>query len=132
MRMGVNTLAFRMPQHRTFFDCDADCYGDVGEIPWEYNRLWGELLAKSGTSFFFSVKPGLYTKEQNRWLAAILTEASKQEQIAEPLDWQNTIYPQKWRSGDTLLSYDWYQDIGLRVVAGPGIIWEEYQEKKVF
>ena len=132
MRTGVNTLAFRMPQHRTFFDCDADCYGDVGEIPWEYNRLWGDLLAKSGTSFFFSVKPGLYTKEQNRWLAAILTEASKQEQIAEPLDWQNTIYPQKWRSGDTLLSYDWYQDIGLRVVAGPGIIWEEYQEKKVF
>ena len=132
MRTGVNTLAFRMPQHRTFFDCDADCYGDVGEIPWEYNRLWGDLLAKSGTSFFFSVKPGLYTKEQNRWLAAILTEASKQEQMAEPLDWQNTIYPQKWRSGDTLLSYDWYQDIGLRVVAGPGSIWEEYQEKKVF
>ena len=132
MRMGVNTLAFRMPQHRTFFDCDADCYGDVGEIPWEYNQLWGDLLAKSGTSFFFSVKPGLYTEEQNRWLAAILTEASRQEQMAEPLDWQNTIYPQKWKSGDTLLSYDWYQDIGLRVVAGPGSIWEEYQEKKVF
>jgi alpha-galactosidase len=132
MRMGVNTLAFRMPQHRTFFDCDADCYGDVGEIPWEYNQLWGDLLAKSGTSFFFSVKPGLYTEEQNRWLAAILTEASRQEQMAEPLDWQNTIYPQKWKSGDTLLSYDWYQDIGLRVVAGPGSIWEEYQEKHVF
>ena len=132
MRMGVNTLAFRIPQHRTFFDCDADCYGDVGEIPWEYNQLWGDLLAKSGTSFFFSVKPGLYTEEQNRWLAAILTEASRQEQMAEPLDWQNTIYPQKWKSGDTLLSYDWYQDIGLRVVAGPGSIWEEYQEKKVF
>jgi hypothetical protein len=78
------------------------------------------------------VKPDLYTEEQNRALAAFLAAASRQEQIAEPLDWQETIYPQKWKSGETLLSYDWYQDIGLRVVAGPGSIWEEYLEKHVF
>ena len=125
-------LAFRMPQHRTFFDCDADCFGDVGTITWEYNKLWGELLSVSGTSLFFSVKPGLYTDEQNRKLAEFLAAGSRQEHIAEPLDWQNTIYPQQWRSGEKLFTYDWYQDIGFRIVAGPGSIWEEYEEKNVF
>ena len=24
-RMGVNTLAYRLPQHKTFFQLDADC-----------------------------------------------------------------------------------------------------------
>ena len=36
--MGVNTLAFRLPQHRAFFDMDADCVGITGKIDWNKNR----------------------------------------------------------------------------------------------
>lgn len=39
-RMGINTLAFRLPQHKTFFDVDADCVGIAGNIPWKLNRQW--------------------------------------------------------------------------------------------
>ena len=31
-RMGVNTLAFRLPQHNTFYHIDADCVGIFGMI----------------------------------------------------------------------------------------------------
>ena len=33
-RMGVNTLAFRGPQHRAWFDLDADCAPITSEVPW--------------------------------------------------------------------------------------------------
>lgn len=132
MRMGVNALAFRMPQHRTFFDCDADCFCAAGPIPWDFNRRWGKLLAKSGTPFFFSVAPGLLSAEQNRELAGFLKDAAAQEHIAEPLDWQKTIFPQEWKSGGEVLRFDWYQDSGLRVVSGPGGIWEERTEESPF
>jgi alpha-galactosidase len=34
-RMGVNTLAFRGPQHRAFFDLDADCAPVTPQLPWD-------------------------------------------------------------------------------------------------
>jgi len=37
-QIGVNTLSFRLPQHRAFYDVDADCVGITGKIPWEFNR----------------------------------------------------------------------------------------------
>ena len=45
-RMGVNSLAFRMPQHGKFYACDADCVGLTSQIPWELNRQWLDLLAQ--------------------------------------------------------------------------------------
>lgn len=131
-RMGTNALAFRMPQHRTFFDCDADCLGVTGEIPWSYNRMWGELLGKSGTSLFVSVKPGVLTPEQEEDLKGFLREGSVQRHMAEPLDWQQTIYPQTWKTGEEVLHYDWYQACGLREVSGPGVVWEHVGEKSAF
>jgi alpha-galactosidase len=110
LRLGVNTLAFRMPQHRTFYDADADCLGITEQIPWRYNRLWGDLLAKSGTSLFVSAKPGVLTEDEEKELAGFLEESSRQEQIAEPLDWEETTLPQRWRSGDRFMEYDWYEE----------------------
>ena len=34
-RMGVNTLAFRLPQHNTFYHIDADCVGIFRKDPWD-------------------------------------------------------------------------------------------------
>lgn len=47
-KMGVNTLAFRMPQHGTFFAVDADCVGQTAtnSIPWAKNQQWLDLLAQ--------------------------------------------------------------------------------------
>src|SRR5205814_2897866 len=34
-RMGINTLAFRQPQHKTFFMADPDCAAHTRHTPWE-------------------------------------------------------------------------------------------------
>lgn len=134
LRLGVNTLAFRMPQHRTFYDVDADCLGVTEHIPWKYNRLWGALLSKSGTPLFASVKPGVLTEGENRELSRFLAESSRQERMAEPLDWQETCLPQSWRSGAETLSFDWYEDTGLRVFQGQyaGAIWDALKDGTLF
>jgi alpha-galactosidase len=119
-RFGVNTLAFRMPQHRTFYDADADCIGITEKIPWKYNRQWGDLLANSGTVFFVSAKPGVLRPSEEQELADFLARASKQAQIAQPLDWEETMLPQNWQVGERTVRYDWYEDSGLRVVQENG------------
>ena len=55
-KMGVNSLAFRAPQHGTFFAVDGDCAGqaETNAVLWEKNRQWLELLARSGTPLFVS------------------------------------------------------------------------------
>jgi alpha-galactosidase len=132
MRLGVNTLAFRMPQHQTFYDVDADCLGVTEHIPWKYNRMWGELLANSGTSLFASVKPNVLNEDEEKELSSFMEKGSKQDSIAEPLDWEETNLPQYWRSGDKELYYDWYEDTGLRVVRETGAVWETLDSNKYF
>ncbi len=55
-QMGVNCLAFRAAQHGTFYAVDADCAGlaKAGAVPWEKNRQWLDLLARSGTPLMVS------------------------------------------------------------------------------
>ena len=67
-KMGVNTLAFRMPQHGAFYAVDADCVGQTttGAIPWELNRQWLDLVARSGTPLFVSFKRDSVTPEQEQ------------------------------------------------------------------
>jgi alpha-galactosidase len=36
--MGINTLAFRLPQHGAFFASDPDCAAHTGQAPWEFDR----------------------------------------------------------------------------------------------
>lgn len=132
LRMGVNTLAFRMPQHRTFFDCDADCLGVTGAISWADNRKWGELLSRSGTSLFVSVKPGVLSPAEEAELSAFMAEGSRQTHIAQPLDWMETINPQDWQIGEEIVHYDWYQETGIREVCGPGGVWERLCEESAF
>ncbi len=99
-RMGVNTLAFRMPQHGVFYDVDADCVGITERIPWEQNEAWLKLLALSGTPLFVSVAPDLPTDEQNEVIAKYLADASERTEIAVPLDVLNYTTPERWRIGD--------------------------------
>ena len=107
-KMGVNTLAFRMPQHNTFFAVDADCVGLTNAIPWEFNRQWLDLLAKSGTPLFVSADPAALGPEQRLALLEAFTLTATQQMPAEPLDWQSNTCPAHWSCGD----YNWDGFIG--------------------
>src|SRR6185295_14004058 len=96
-KMGVNTLAFRGAQHGAFYVADADCVGVTNAVPWNLNRQWLDLLARSGTMLFVSLAPDALGAEQRRDLKDALALAAVSHPLAEPLDWQRSVYPSKWR-----------------------------------
>ncbi|MGN0549418.1 MAG: alpha-galactosidase [Acutalibacteraceae bacterium] len=110
-KMGVNTLAFRLPQHKAFYDIDADCAGILGDnIPWELNRQWIDLLSKSGTPMFLSCPDGALSEEQEAELKKLYRIASEQKSTAEPLDWMWNSTPSQWLIGGKKVSYCWNTD----------------------
>ena len=111
-RMGVNTLAFRLPQHNTFYHIDADCVGIFGMIPWEKNRQWADVLAKSGTPLFVSAKPGVLNPEEFEELHQIMLRASEQKEHFVPLDWEEIDCPEVWGENGETITYDWFDNEG--------------------
>ncbi len=112
-KMGVNTLAFRMPQHNAFFACDADCAGITNQVPWALNRQWLDLLARSGTPLFISAAPDAMGAEQRRAVRAAMEAASQPRHAAEPLDWMGTTAPRHWRLAEGETTYDWTTGRGV-------------------
>ena len=92
-KMGVNTLAFRMPQHNTFFAADADCVPVTKDIPWKLTKQWLDLVALSGTALFVSADPAATGPEQREALKAAFAQASRPLPPGEPLDWMETTTP---------------------------------------
>lgn len=112
-RMGVNTLAFRMPQHGAFYAADADCVGLTNNVRWELTEKWLDVLANSGTPLFVSAAPEAMGEAQRRAVARAFEIASKPMPPAEPLDWMETTAPTLWNTHDGLKQYDWndYENI---------------------
>lgn len=106
-KMGVNTLAFRGPQHGAFYVADADCVGVTKAVPWSFNRQWLDLLARSGTMLFVSLAPDALGEDQRRDLKEAFALAANPQPLAEPLDWQRAVYPTQWRMKDRDRTYDW-------------------------
>lgn len=106
---GVNTLAFRAIQDRAFYAVDADCVGlaNAGAVPWEKNRQWLDLVARSGTPLFVSWRRQLAGPEERQALREAFLRASQPAPTAEPLDWMETKAPQRWRFGAEEVGYDW-------------------------
>jgi alpha-galactosidase-like protein len=113
LKMGVNTLAFRLGQHNTFFDLDADCIGITPKIPWAKNRIWAELVAKSGTSFFASIQPGVLSEKENAELREFLYIASTRPLHAEPVNSEFSVTPAVWCTEDGELSFEWFDKNGI-------------------
>jgi alpha-galactosidase len=107
-KMGVNTLAFRMAQHNTFFAADADCVPVTAEVPWSLTRQWLDLVARSGTALFVSADPAAVKPEQKPALKAALAEAARAHEPGVPLDWMDTTLPQRWRLDGKPVRFDWY------------------------
>jgi alpha-galactosidase len=108
-KMGVNSLAFRAPQQGTFFAVDGDCAGQVktDSVPWEKNRQWLDLLARSGTPLFVSFPRDSVRPEQEQALRRALVAASAKQPLGEPLDWLETRTPAHWRLGGEETDFSW-------------------------
>ena len=109
-KMGVNTLAFRMPQNGTFYASDADCAGITGKIDWELNRQWIGLLAVSGTPLFLSVDPEAVTGEQKEYLREAIQTWLSVKREAVPLDWMDTACPEEWDTDKGRMTFSFPED----------------------
>lgn len=109
-KMGVNTLAFRMAQHNTFFAADADCVPVTGGIPWDMTRQWLDLVARSGTALFISADPKAVKPEDKPAIKAALAAAAATQPPGIALGWMDTMTPQDWRLDGRPVRYNWYED----------------------
>ncbi len=113
-RMGVNTLAFRLAQHRRFFTVDPDCVASTPQTDWARNRQFLDLVARSGTALFVSIDPSTRSGAVDADLSAALRLAldGGAPGGVEPLDWLHTATPARWRQGGAEVGYDWYGAAG--------------------
>ncbi len=114
-RMGVNTLAYRLAQNGTFFACDPDCAAHTEKTPWEQDRQFLDLVARSGTALFISVDPKKITPEQKAAYQAAMKLALSGGVSAnsEPLDWLENTTPEQWRLGNEQVVYRWTEPMGV-------------------
>jgi len=106
-KMGVNTLAFRGVQHGIFYATDGDCVGLTNKVPWEKNKQWMELVAKSGTPLFISAQPDATGAAQKKAIKDCFNLASQNLPVGEPLDWMENALPKKWKLNGTIETFDW-------------------------
>jgi alpha-galactosidase len=123
-RNGVNTAAFRLPQHGTFFTLDADLVGITDAVPWDFNRQFLDLLARSGTATLVSVAPTERSPEQSAALREAFQIAATGGVGAEPVDWLETSAPERWRAGsgsaaEALKHYRWSGQDGTSPFISP-------------
>ena len=105
LKMGVNTLAFRLAQNGAFYMADADCVGILEEhIDWAKNRQWLDLLAKSSTALFVSAKE--LNSAQFEDVRRAFAE-SQEPHTMEPLDWFETRTPAEWLIDGERVRYHW-------------------------
>lgn len=116
-RMGVNSLAFRAVQHGAFYAVDPDCVGVTRQVPWTYNRQWLDLVARSGTALFVSLAADALDAGVTRDVRAALALAAREQPLAEPSDWQHTIWPSTWRLTNTERSYEWVGSDGITALS---------------
>ena len=107
VKMGVNTLAFRGAMEDAFFAADSDCVGLTTEIPWDKNRMWLELVSRSGTPLFVSAQQAAVGPEQVAALKKAFALAAVKQPHGEPLDWMETRTPRKWKLGGETVTFEW-------------------------
>jgi alpha-galactosidase len=111
--MGVNTLAFRLPQHMTFFTMDPDCVPITDAIPWPLTKNWLEAVAASGAALVVSPSPGIMNAERKEAVRRAFAIAAAQGLKARPGDWLDSRTPGDWRNGAQGSSrYEWLESDG--------------------
>lgn len=105
-KMGVNALAFRGAHHGAFYAADADCVGLTRQVPWDKNRQWMELVARSGTPLFISAQPDAVGAGQRPSIRDSFARAAQSQPLGQPLDWLDHPWPGDWRFGDGVGHFD--------------------------
>jgi len=111
-RMGVNTLAFRAAQHRSFFEIDPDIVSITKVVPWSLVDQWLTLVSESGASLFVAIDPAITEPKHKEALKKAFDLASKPQPIGEPLDWFETLCPRRWKLLGKDLDFAWMGDTG--------------------
>ena len=106
-KMGVNTLAFRMCQHNTFYAADADCVGITKEIPWDKNIQWLDVLSKSGTPLFVSIAEDSFNETVKTAIQIAFERAIQAQKPSKPIDWIDSLTPSLWESDFGTDTYIW-------------------------
>ncbi len=117
-RMGVNSMAFRLPQNGAFYMNDADCVGHISRdlIPWELNSKWLKLVAESGSPLFVSCDPKTADEEIKNALKAAFAINSKQTDSMQPLDWLDNSCPREWLINGEKMTFDWHDEFGYNPI----------------
>jgi alpha-galactosidase len=95
-RMGVNTIAYRLPQNNTFFAMDPDCVGITPAIPWDLNRQWLHLIASSGAALFVSPDPSAIGNPQRDAIKQAFGLAASGGLTSAPENWFRDSTPESW------------------------------------
>ncbi|HTY38106.1 MAG TPA: hypothetical protein VMH23_13395 [Bacteroidota bacterium] len=106
-RMGVNTLGFRLPQHKTFYSADGDCVGLTTQVPWSKNKQWMQLVTETGTPLFISAQKDAMGQEQKAFIRDCFAVASKPVVDGEPLDWLVQQTPSLWKLLGRTVRFEW-------------------------
>ncbi len=107
LKMGVNTMGFRLPQHKAFYAVDGDCVGLTTAVPWKENRQWMQLLAESSAPLFISAQPEALGQEQRIVIKHCFDQAAVVLPLGEPLDWLTNPRPAKWKLNGRIVEFDW-------------------------
>ena len=107
-RMGVNTLAFRLPQNRSFFTVDPDCVPITTKVPWEKTKQWMNAIADSGTVLLISPQREATGPEQREAIREAFARCVSSGS-SEPLDWLACRTPDSWRSRTGERRYFWLE-----------------------
>ena len=112
---GVNALGMRNMMNGTFYAADPDCVGlaQEGAVPWEKNREWLELVARSKSPLFISWRRSLATPDVRAAFRAAFDTLCRPGRVGEPLDWQTEALPRRWRFDDGERTYDWFSSGSL-------------------
>ncbi len=105
-RMGVNGLAQRIAQHRTFSHIDPDIVAITKAVGWRETSQWMDAVARSGTSFFLAPDPEAVTPESKSAMRDALAIAAENS-FGYPTNPLESTTPDRWTFGQTSRTYDW-------------------------
>jgi alpha-galactosidase len=110
-KMGVNALAFRLPQHGKFFAVDPDCVPITPYVPWHLTEAWLQAVVASGSVLFISPDPKAVGASEKQAISRAFAQCS-QLRTSEPLDWIESRTPSRWRINTTTSRWEWLDNTG--------------------